>query len=197
MESSVQSIFGIISDPATPCRECKHSFHEQGQDVYMIHLGTETLGPSFPLCDSSYVSPRLVCPSAALWVNKTDNKNRVGQSPCLRREVALRECKPRISSPSNLLFTLYSHTRSGGGERQNKLVHHKDGIAKCPDDQLEERTRGQWKVLYILQEAFLPICYLHPGKCIHRIFAQKQICWVKEYVLFGILINITEFLLWS
>lgn len=78
MESSVQSIFGIISDPATPCRECKHSFHEQGQDVYMIHLGTETLGPSFPLCDSSYVSPRLVCPSAALWVNKTDNKNRVG-----------------------------------------------------------------------------------------------------------------------
>ena len=111
--------------------------------------------------------------------------------------MALRECKPRISSPSNLLFTLYSHTRSGGGERQNKLVHHKDGIAKCPDDQLEERTRGQWKVLYILQEAFLPICYLHPGKCIHRIFAQKQICWVKEYVLFGILINITEFLLWS
>ena len=30
-------------------------------------------------------------------------------------------------------------------------------------------------------------------KYIHRIFAQKQICWVKEYMLWGIFINIAEF----
>lgn len=39
----------------------------------------------------------------------------------------------------------------------------------------------------------LYISHLYTGKYIHRILAQKQICWVKEHVLFVILINIVKF----
>lgn len=111
------------------------------------------------------------------------------------RKWCCEKANPGLPPQAELLLSLYSHTCTLlRGDRQNKQVCPKDSIGKCCDDQQVERTRDDGRCSFIPQRGeSLYIYHSYIGKYSHRILAQEQICWVKEHVLFVILINIVKF----